>query len=103
MKQVLSAESASLEHIIISHWHHDHIGGVQDIFKYLSPNSKFELSDIQVFDSSFLAIVNVFVLIIDCKVWKYKRTDGDEPNTGGIQVNELLENQKFVTEGATLK
>ncbi|XP_065221973.1 endoribonuclease LACTB2 isoform X2 [Planococcus citri] len=74
LKQVLSSEKATLEHIIISHWHLDHIGGVKDIFKSIAPS-----------------------------VWKYKRTDGEEPDIGDVPINELHDNQKFITEGATLK
>lgn len=35
LKRVLQEEEATLEHIIITHWHHDHIGGVKDVLKHV--------------------------------------------------------------------
>lgn len=35
LMDVLRDEKVDLEHVIISHWHHDHIGGVKNIFKDL--------------------------------------------------------------------
>lgn len=32
LKEVLQSEQVDIEHIVITHWHHDHIGGVEDIF-----------------------------------------------------------------------
>lgn len=40
---------------------------------------------------------------LDCTVWKYERSDGAEPDTGGIQINKLKNNQEFFTDGASLK
>lgn len=37
LKQVLNKESISLEHIVLSHWHNDHVGGLKDIFKHINP------------------------------------------------------------------
>lgn len=39
LKHVLAVENASLENIIISHWHRDHIGGVKDILSSVAPGS----------------------------------------------------------------
>lgn len=33
LKQVLHEENCDIEHLLVSHWHHDHIGGVPDILK----------------------------------------------------------------------
>lgn len=32
LSQVLNQEQVNIEHIIISHWHHDHIGGVENLY-----------------------------------------------------------------------
>lgn len=31
LEDVLKEENTDLEHIIVTHWHHDHIGGVHDV------------------------------------------------------------------------
>jgi glyoxylase-like metal-dependent hydrolase (beta-lactamase superfamily II) len=36
LKEVLSSENATLESVIVTHWHPDHIGGVKDVLQ-LSP------------------------------------------------------------------
>lgn len=77
LKHTLSLENVCIEHIIITHWHKDHIGGIKDV----------------------LAITKER----DCTVWKYERSDGAEPDTGGIQINKLKNNQEFFTDGASLK
>ncbi|KAF2155011.1 metallo-beta-lactamase superfamily protein [Myriangium duriaei CBS 260.36] len=37
LKKVLDQENASIERTILTHWHHDHVGGIQDVLA-LSPN-----------------------------------------------------------------
>jgi len=37
LKEVLQKENAQIESIVVTHWHHDHIGGVPDVFKLGSP------------------------------------------------------------------
>ena len=39
LKKILSDESASLDSVVISHWHPDHVGGIKDV-KTLSPTPK---------------------------------------------------------------
>lgn len=39
LKQVLADENASLENVVISHWHPDHVGGIKDV-QSLSPLPK---------------------------------------------------------------
>lgn len=31
LDEVLKEENIDLEHIVVTHWHHDHIGGVHNI------------------------------------------------------------------------
>lgn len=35
LKNVLKEENANIQTILLTHWHHDHIGGVPDILKLL--------------------------------------------------------------------
>ena len=36
LKEVLNEESATIEHIIISHWHNDHIGVLRDVINIIA-------------------------------------------------------------------
>jgi glyoxylase-like metal-dependent hydrolase (beta-lactamase superfamily II) len=40
LEEVLKEENIDLEHIIVTHWHHDHIGGVHDVVNRLN-NGEF--------------------------------------------------------------
>ncbi|GBP51938.1 Beta-lactamase-like protein 2 homolog [Eumeta japonica] len=79
LKSVIESEKVDIEHIILSHWHHDHVGGVEDIYGTLAKN---------------------------CTVWKHKRSSDDDsdnqlPET--IPLQWLKDGQEFKIEGATLK
>lgn len=47
LKSVLHEENATISNIIITHWHHDHIGGVKDVLGLL-PNTDGELISIYI-------------------------------------------------------
>ena len=32
LMEVVKSEHANIEHIIVTHWHHDHIGGVENLY-----------------------------------------------------------------------
>lgn len=32
LKDVVQTEQVNIEHIVLTHWHHDHIGGVEDLY-----------------------------------------------------------------------
>ncbi|XP_047105905.1 endoribonuclease LACTB2 [Schistocerca piceifrons] len=77
LKSVLNDENAHLEHIIITHWHHDHIGGVGDVIKNVKT---------------------------DCRIWKHKRLDEpDDALPNDIPINFLKNGDEISTEGATLR
>lgn len=77
LKSVLNDENAHLEHVIITHWHHDHIGGVGDIIKNIKT---------------------------DCRIWKHKRLDKpDDSLPNDIPLNFLENGAEISTEGATLR
>lgn len=40
LKNVVKNENINIEHVIITHWHHDHIGGVKDIYNFLDRKLK---------------------------------------------------------------
>ncbi len=75
LKQVLEQEKVSLNHIIVTHWHHDHIGGVKDIMNSINKN---------------------------VTLWKFPRSDEAE-NYDGLNFQEIKNNQEFVVEGAVLR
>ncbi|KFM82348.1 Beta-lactamase-like protein 2, partial [Stegodyphus mimosarum] len=77
VKEVLSQHNCSLQNIIVSHWHLDHIGGVPDLLKELD---------------------------LDCEVSKLPRPFGmaHSPVVPDIKYNYLKDGDKILTEGATL-
>lgn len=82
LKQVLSKESISLEHIVLSHWHGDHVGGLKDIYNHINP---------------------------DCtNIWKFKASPEDEAQTSDFlpenkTLKTLTDGQLLEVEGATLR
>ncbi|XP_064079943.1 endoribonuclease LACTB2-like [Macrobrachium nipponense] len=76
--QVLKQNNVSLEKIIISHWHHDHIGGLEDILKYSQ-------EDIP-------------------SVHKFPRIDAeDDPLPDVVKLQLLTHEQELAVEGATVR
>lgn len=73
LKEVLQSENAQIESIIVTHWHHDHIGGVNDILKFAK----------------------------DCKVLKLKRLDAEDEE--GLPITFLKDGETIKTEGATVR
>lgn len=43
LKDVLRSENATIDTIILTHWHHDHVGGVNDILNF--NESKYIICD----------------------------------------------------------
>ncbi|XP_068158801.1 beta-lactamase-like protein 2 homolog isoform X2 [Drosophila tropicalis] len=78
---VLRQEQASIGTIILTHWHHDHVGGVKDI-------------------------VGSKLVDKDCQVYKYKRSDDTNPCPeipSHIKVHELADSQEFAVDGASVR
>uniref|UniRef100_A0A1B6LYQ2 Beta-lactamase-like protein 2 homolog n=2 Tax=Graphocephala atropunctata TaxID=36148 RepID=A0A1B6LYQ2_9HEMI len=77
LHSVLTQEGCDIEQIVVSHWHHDHIGGVPDVLKLTKP---------------------------DCKVWKFQQAD-DKGNVvqSKIPFECLTDGQILSTEGASLR
>lgn len=77
LNNVLSEESINLAHIIISHWHLDHIGGLKEVFNNFGKGST---------------------------VWKFRRTDGSNPcYIDDVPVKYLKNGQEIKADGATVK
>lgn len=81
LQTVLKEEQAAIKDIVLTHWHHDHVGGVKDVIK-LSNNKQ-------------------------CKVWKYKRYANETQTCPEIpdyvEVHKLVNGQQFSVEGATMQ
>lgn len=41
LAKVLMLEKANIEHIIVTHWHHDHLGGVDDLYGTIASKKLF--------------------------------------------------------------
>ncbi|KAE8752360.1 hypothetical protein FOCC_FOCC000832 [Frankliniella occidentalis] len=74
LKTVLEEEDVSIEHIIITHWHGDHIGGVKDILQHVGS---------------------------DVPVWKFPRTDAEEQC--GIPLKFLKDGDEFKVDDTVLR
>ncbi|CAH1168301.1 unnamed protein product [Phyllotreta striolata] len=77
LKSVLTYEGIDLAHIFITHWHHDHIGGLSEILNDLQEKTKH------------------------CQVWKYPSSKDDINKNEKIEM--LKDGQEFAVEGATLR
>lgn len=78
LKQVLADERILINDIIVSHWHHDHIGGVDEVLDIMENKES-------------------------CKVWKYPRSDAPEATLRNANFHHLKHGQTFKIEGATLE
>jgi len=77
LKNVLKEHNCLLHHIVVSHWHLDHIGGVPDILQELKS---------------------------ECTVSKFPRSTGKENSiVPNIKYNYLKDGDIIATEGATLR
>lgn len=85
LDNVLSEENATIEHLVVTHWHHDHIGGVESVrslLKRLFPKEK------------------------QPTVWKLPRSPNDSNRSDDektIQWEPLKDNQVVEVEGAKLQ
>ncbi|XP_053602183.1 endoribonuclease LACTB2-like [Plodia interpunctella] len=79
LRQLIRFQKANIEHILVTHWHPDHIGGVENIYGNIAINPK---------------------------VWKHKRSKYDSPDSElpkHIPIHWLSDGQEINVEGATLK
>lgn len=79
LKSILDEEKAIISTVILTHWHHDHVGGVKDVLK-LSRQA--------------------------CDIWKFRRTDAPDicPEIpSDVKVEKLENGQEFSVEGANVK
>lgn len=78
LKQYLDEHNISLQHILVTHWHHDHVGGIGNIFEVIKP---------------------------DCPVSKlcHLSQKTDAKPTPNVEYTYLTDGQKLLTEGATLQ
>ncbi|CAG8466258.1 10234_t:CDS:2 [Ambispora leptoticha] len=79
LKELGGAENIRISDILISHWHHDHIGGVEGIIKYTEETLRH-------------APPNV-----------HKNPDPKHDSTYHFPLHPITENQIFKTQGATLR
>lgn len=77
LTSVLQEHNTSIDRIVISHWHHDHIGGVGDV---------------------------VGCLPASADVHKFPRVDPpDDPLPESVSLKELVNQEEIQVEGATLR
>ncbi|XP_021205578.2 beta-lactamase-like protein 2 homolog isoform X1 [Bombyx mandarina] len=79
LSDVVNSEKANIEHIVLTHWHHDHVGGVENIYKTIAKNPI---------------------------IWKHKKSSEDSADNelpASIPIEWLRDGQEIKVEGATVK
>ncbi|XP_046961120.1 beta-lactamase-like protein 2 homolog [Vanessa cardui] len=79
LAEVVKAEQINIEHIVVTHWHHDHIGGVENLYGTIAKQPQ---------------------------IWKHKRDSNDAPDNelpNTLPLNWLADGQEIKVEGATVK
>lgn len=80
LKSFLSEHSISLERIVITHWHHDHVGALEDLQKAIFSKQSTP------------------------PVHKFRRKEPNERDLpDGYILKQLQDNEQFSTDGATLR
>lgn len=41
LSEVVQSEQVNIEHIVLTHWHHDHIGGVENLYGTIASKDFF--------------------------------------------------------------
>ncbi|XP_054156952.1 endoribonuclease LACTB2-like [Oppia nitens] len=78
LKTIVDDNGINLSQIVVTHWHHDHIGGVADILSTLKLN--------------------------DCKIYKICDEEHDRQyQSSSFKLNYLADGQKLEADGATLR
>ncbi|XP_030752483.1 endoribonuclease LACTB2 isoform X1 [Sitophilus oryzae] len=76
LRNVLEQENVDLAHIFLTHWHHDHVGGLEDILEQLPEQTKH------------------------CEIWKFP-LHKDEKISNNFE--HLKDGHEISVEGATLR
>ncbi|CAM1299684.1 LACTB2 (predicted) [Pycnogonum litorale] len=82
LRKVLSDHQASVEHIVLTHWHHDHVGGLADVLNKLDVDSS------------------------SCSIYKFRGNSGERSNVSDdikSKFNYLEDGSVIRTDGASLK
>ncbi|XP_030335483.1 endoribonuclease LACTB2 [Strigops habroptila] len=79
LKQALSEFSISIQEILVTHWHHDHVGGIADICENIPNDSEYRISKLP------------------------RVPHREESISGGHKYFYLKEGDVVRTEGATLR
>lgn len=82
LQSTLKETNSYISEIIVTHWHHDHVGGVPDVFKML---------------------LNQEGSVAEPKVSKFPRMKAPEFSLGNIPYNFIKDQHVFTTDGATLR
>lgn len=77
LEKITTEENVKISNIIATHWHHDHIGSIEDV--------------------KARKLVSA-----DCKFWKFPRSDANE-DYGSLEFLELKDGQEFDVDGRTFK
>ncbi|CAH1970962.1 unnamed protein product [Acanthoscelides obtectus] len=104
LKTVLDEEEIHLDHILVSHWHHDHLDGVSDIFSQVSERTGSLYSNFSYYLLLYTVYLSVSISLGICKVWKFPSQKVQATNVpDNLPLHSLEDKQVFEIEGATLQ
>ncbi|XP_076803420.1 endoribonuclease LACTB2-like [Clavelina lepadiformis] len=78
LKECLNDKNVSIEAVVLTHWHHDHVGGIKDLFKNK-------------------------LISLDTPLYKFPLRIDEKPNNNELKYSYLKDMQVLQTEGATMK
>ncbi|KAM8849925.1 endoribonuclease LACTB2 isoform 1-T2 [Spinachia spinachia] len=99
LKQALSQFNASIQEIVVTHWHRDHTGGVEDISRDVTGKRNAGISE-RSFPNS---LSHDRTRGPEVRVSKLPRRDPAAATPGGRSFTFLKDGDVVLTEGATLK
>ena len=108
LKEVLTNNQTSVQEILVTHWHPDHVGGILDVVKGLGDAGNYTLVVIIIIlNHSIMTILTMVTQITgNVRISKLPQ-EGISEEIGGHtathKYNFLKDGDEITTEGATLK
>lgn len=100
LKQALKQFNTSIQEIVVTHWHHDHVGGVDDILRDITGRDRTRSRNVCLLLERFAALPPAGSQV---RVRKLPRAHGGGEAVTDKGFDYLKDGDVVQTEGATLK